>query len=117
MARGSDSGFASSLVRVWISDSDGASSLQRERDSKCSAEPMAQLSCGPVPDRPFVDSIYPVRETVESALSAPDMRVQRYFKSKEGRGPAGGRTKFCSIGTRELRYLPETGNLERRSRC
>ena len=39
---------------------------------------------------PFLDSIYPVRETVESALSPPDMRVQRYLKSgKEGRGPAG----------------------------
>ena len=39
---------------------------------------------------PFIDSIYPVRETVESALSTPDMRVQRYFKSgKEGRGPVG----------------------------
>lgn len=39
---------------------------------------------------PFLDSIYPVRETVESRLSLPDHRVQRYFKSgKEGRGPAG----------------------------
>ena len=39
---------------------------------------------------PFLDALYPVRETVESALSPPDMRVQRYFKSgKEGRGPAG----------------------------
>ena len=39
---------------------------------------------------PILDSIYPVRETVESNLAPPDMRVQRYFKSgKEGRGPAG----------------------------
>ena len=39
---------------------------------------------------PFLDSIYPVRETVESRFSMPENRVQRYFKSgKEGRGPAG----------------------------
>jgi len=39
---------------------------------------------------PFLNAIYPVRETVESAMLPPDMRVQRYFKSgKEGRGPAG----------------------------
>ena len=39
---------------------------------------------------PFLDSIYPVRETVESRLSLPGYRVERYFKSgKEGRGPAG----------------------------
>jgi hypothetical protein len=38
----------------------------------------------------LIDSIYPVRETVESALSTPGMQVQRYFKSgKEGRGPVG----------------------------
>ena len=39
---------------------------------------------------PFLDSIYPVRETVESNLAPPDMQVQRYFKNgKEGRGPVG----------------------------
>lgn len=39
---------------------------------------------------PFLDAIYPVRETVESAVTPPDMRVQRYIKSgKEGRGPTG----------------------------
>ena len=39
---------------------------------------------------PLLNSIYPVRETVESVLFPPDMRVQRYFKfGKEGRGPAG----------------------------
>ena len=108
-------------MRGWISSSNGASSLQRRaRLEVLGNEPMApSLSCGPVPGPyPFLDSIYPVRETVESALSTTRHAGTAVLQERQrGTGPRRARTKFCSIGIRELRYLPETGNLERRSRC